>query len=194
LGTGAEGGWLSCVWEGGNPAFLSKSIEFRYGSRMRPLFAGLSAALFALFADQAHKLSMIYGLGWQEGERVALLPMLDHVLVWNKGISYGLFQQETPLGQWLLFAFKIVVIAGLLVWLLRVTEKRLAIALGLIIGGALGNTVDRLLYGAVADFFHFHVGNFSWYVFNIADCAIVGGVAILVYDSLFPRRPAIEKP
>jgi signal peptidase II len=161
---------------------------------MRPLSAGLSAALFALFADQAHKLTMIYGLGWQEGERVALLPMLDHVLVWNKGISYGLFQQETPLGQWLLFGFKIAVIAGLLVWLLRVTEKRLAIALGLIIGGAIGNTVDRLLYGAVADFFHFHVGSFSWYVFNIADCAIVGGVAILVYDSLFPRRPAIEKP
>ncbi len=161
---------------------------------MRPFVLGLIAALLALAADQAHKLSMIFLLDWREGERVALTPFLDHVLVWNRGISYGLFQQETPFGQWALFCFKLVVIIGLFIWMTRAKERLLALALGLVIGGAAGNTIDRALYGAVADFFHFHIGSFSWYVFNLADCAIVGGVALLVYESLFVRRSAMEKP
>jgi signal peptidase II len=161
---------------------------------MRPFIIGLFAALFALVIDQAHKLSMLFLLDWQEGERVPLLPFLDHVLVWNRGISYGLFQQNTAFGQWALFLFKLVVITGLTIWLARTADKMLAAALGLIIGGAIGNAIDRAAYGAVADFFHFHIGSFSWYVFNLADCAIVCGVGLLVYDSLFPRRPAMEKP
>jgi signal peptidase II len=161
---------------------------------MRPSLVGFFAAFIALIIDQAHKLTMLFALDWQEGERVPLLPFLDHVLVWNRGISYGLFQQDTALGQWALFLFKLVVIIGLSVWMMRAKDRVLALALGLIIGGAIGNAIDRAAYGAVADFFHFHIGSFSWYVFNLADCAIVCGVALLVYDSLFPRHSAMEKP
>ncbi len=160
----------------------------------RPLLLGLIAAALALIIDQGHKLSMLFLLDWQEGERIALTPFLEHVLVWNKGISFGLFQQESVFGQWALLIFKIAVVVGLALWMHRTADRLLAVALGFIIGGALGNTIDRIFYGAVADFFHFHVGNFSWYIFNLADCAIVLGVALLIYDSLFPRRSAMEKP
>jgi signal peptidase II len=161
---------------------------------MRPFTFGLGAAAAALALDQAHKLISLFVLNWQEGERVPLLPFLDHVLVWNRGISFGLFQQDSALGQWALLIFKIVVVIGLLIWMARTTDRLLAAALGLIIGGAVGNAIDRAAYGAVADFFHFHVGQFSWYIFNLADCAIVGGVAVLVYDAFRSKRPAIEKP
>jgi signal peptidase II len=168
--------------------------QFPLWNGMRPSTLGLVSALSALIIDQAHKLSMLFVFGWQEGERLALTPFLDHVLVWNRGISYGLFQQDTAFGQWALLGIKLAIILGLMIWMFRTPDKRLGIALGLIIGGALGNSVDRAAYGAVADFFHFHIGSFSWYVFNLADCAIVGGVALLVYDSVFPKRAALEKP
>jgi signal peptidase II len=159
----------------------------------RPAFLGLIAALVALLIDQGHKLVMLFGLGWQEGERLALMPFLDHVLVWNRGISFGLFQQDSAVGAWLLFAFKVAAVIGLGLWMLRTHDRLLAVALGLIIGGAIGNAIDRAAYGAVADFFHFHVGEFNWYIFNLADCAIVGGVALLLYDALL-RKPAATKP
>jgi signal peptidase II len=165
------------------------------GGRVKPtLLYGLTAALIALAVDQAHKLSMLFLLDWREGERVAITPFLDHILVWNRGISFGLFQQDSAFGQWALLLFKIVAVAGLFIWMMRTSDRLLAVALGLIIGGAIGNAIDRAAYGAVADFFHFHIGAFSWYIFNIADCAIVGGVALLLYDSVFPRRSAMEKP
>jgi signal peptidase II len=154
-----------------------------------PFFrAGLAAVLVTLLIDQAHKLIMLFGLGWQEGERVALLPVLDHILVWNRGISYGLFQQDTVTGTWLLIGFKLLVTVGLAAWMWRAETKLAAIAIGCIIGGAIGNTIDRAAYGAVADFFHFHVGDFSWYVFNLADCFIVLGVALLLYDAFAPKK------
>jgi signal peptidase II len=168
-------------------------VAARPTSRRPALFA-LIAAAFALAVDQAHKLTMLFLLDWKEGEVVRLLPVLDHVLVWNHGISFGLFQQDDALGRWLLLIMKLAIVAGLAVWAWRTPDRIVAVALGLIIGGAIGNGIDRAAYGAVADFFHFHVGEFSWYVFNLADCAIVGGVALLLYDAFRTRRPAIEKP
>ena len=155
---------------------------------------GVIVALLTLIIDQGHKLSMLFGLKWQEGERVALTPFLDHVLVWNHGISFGLFQQDGAFGQWALFAFKIIAVIGLGFWLWRTRDQLLGVAIGLIIGGAVGNAIDRAAYGAVADFFHFHIGGWSWYIFNLADCAIVCGVALLLYDAFKPKELAIEKP
>jgi signal peptidase II len=145
---------------------------------------GVTVALLACLADQITKIWILYIFDLGARRVVPLAPVLDLILIWNSGISYGLFQHESPRWQWILFAVKALAVGLLWVWLTRAGSRLAAIALGLIIGGALGNAIDRLLYGAVADFVHFHIGTFSWYVFNVADTAIVAGVVGLLYDAL----------
>ena len=116
-------------------------------------------------------------------EPLRLAPFLDLIVVWNRGISYGLFQQDSEIGRWGLVAISLAAALGLSLWIRRATGRILALSLGLIVGGALGNVIDRFAYGAVFDFIHIHVGSFSWYVFNVADAAIVAGVVGLLYDS-----------
>jgi signal peptidase II len=149
----------------------------------------LAAALIVCLLDQATKLWLLFAFDLGVKGVTPIAPFLDLVLVWNKGISYGLFQQEGSLGQWALLAFKVIAVALLWIWMTRVTSRWSALSLGLIIGGAVGNAIDRIAYGAVADFAHFHVTTatwtFSWYVFNLADVAIVVGVLGLLYESLF---------
>ena len=158
---------------------------------------GLAAALATLLLDQAVKLWLLFTYELAEKGAVAVTPFLDLILVWNKGISYGLFQQEGAFGQWALLGLKVAAVLLLWVWMTRVATRWSAVSLGLIIGGAVGNGIDRLAYGAVADFAHFHITtatwNFSWYVFNLADVAIVVGVAGLLYESLFGDR-AVKAP
>jgi signal peptidase II len=148
---------------------------------------GVIAALAVCAIDQATKLWLLFVFRLAEKGRVKVLPFFDLVLTWNRGISYGLFQQDGAFGQWALLAFKVVAIALLWLWLARAMGRLTALSLGLIIGGALGNAIDRVAYGAVADFALFYVNTidfkFSWYVFNLADAAIVAGVAGLLYDS-----------
>ena len=103
-------------------------------------------------------------------------------MVWNYGISYGLFQATTNFERWLLAFFAIGVTSFLIWWLHSVKDLRLAAAIGLIIGGALGNVIDRIVYGAVADFFLLHAFGYNWYVFNIADTAVVAGVGLMGLD------------
>jgi signal peptidase II len=161
---------------------------------------GLAVAAVTAVLDQASKLWLLYGLDIRARMPIRLTPFLDLVLIWNKGISYGLFQQEGPLGQWLLLAIKAAAVALLWVWLARAGTRLTALSLGLIIGGAVGNAVDRFLHEGVADFILFHITtetiHFNWYVFNLADAAIVAGVAGLLYESLLgdgaakaPRSP-----
>ncbi|MXN66155.1 signal peptidase II [Stappia sp. GBMRC 2046] len=158
-------------------------------SKGKPLFWGARSPLVGAIAlcgaglDQAVKLWMIHGFGLPFRGSVELLPFFDLVMVWNYGISYGLFQQGSATGQILLAAFTVVATVLLWVWGARTSGKVAAISLGLIVAGAIGNGIDRLAYGAVADLFHFHIGTFSWYVFNLADVWIVAGVAGLLYDS-----------
>jgi len=156
-------------------------------TRLGLLVAAASAAL-----DQASKLWLLYVFDLRARAPVRLTPFLDLVMAWNKGISYGLFQQDGPLGQWLLLAIKMAAVALLLVWLARAGSRLTAVALGLIIGGAAGNAVDRLLHEAVADFILLHITTesfrFNWYVFNLADTAIVAGVAGLLYESVLVPR------
>jgi signal peptidase II len=158
------------------------------------LRTGLAAALVIGVVDQLVKLWLIFVFDLGSRGVVRIAPFLDLVLVWNTGISYGLFQQDSDLGRWILLGFKLLAVALLLVWLVRANSRLMALALGLIIGGALGNAVDRLAYGAVADFVLFHITTaswqFRWYVFNVADAAIVAGVAGLLYDSLRGERAA----
>jgi signal peptidase II len=158
---------------------------------------GLALAVASAAIDQASKLWLLYVFDLRARMPVRLTPFLDLVLVWNKGISYGLFQQEGAFGQWALFALKVIAVALLWVWLARAGSRVTAVALGLIIGGAAGNAVDRLLHDAVVDFVLFHITtetiNFNWYVFNLADAAIVAGVALLLYDSVLGDR-AVKAP
>ena len=116
----------------------------------------------------------------EEKGRVAVTPYLDLVMVWNRGVSYGLFQQEGDLGRWLLIAIGLAGSALFAWWMWRADRFLTALSLGLVVGGALSNVIDRLAYGAVADFFLLHAGGFEWYVFNLADAWIVVGVAGLM--------------
>jgi signal peptidase II len=150
--------------------------------------AVIAAVVCAL--DQATKfwLISVFDLGGRGP--VALLPVLDLRLIWNTGISYGLLQQTTVLGSWALLLVKVVATVLLWVWLARTRSYLTAVSLGLIIGGAVGNGIDAVAHGAVADFVHFHVGRFSWFVFNLADAAIVAGVAGLLYHSFLGEGAA----
>jgi signal peptidase II len=149
---------------------------------------GLAVALVAAAIDQAAKLWLLFGFDLGARGIVTLTPFLDLVLIWNTGISYGLLRQEGPLGQWVLLALKAAALVLLWIWLARTSSRLTALSLGLIIGGAIGNAIDRLAYGAVADFVLFHVTtatfSFKWYVFNLADVAIVAGVIGLLYETL----------
>lgn len=144
----------------------------------------LVVALAGLVLDQASKLWLLHGFGLAGRGPVPLLPILDLTLVWNRGISYGLFQQDGAIGRWGLAAATLIAAVGLWIWSVRASHRFLALALALVISGAIGNGIDRLAYGAVVDFIHFHVGDFSWYVFNFADVWIVAGVCGLLYDGL----------
>ena len=125
---------------------------------------------------------------------VTLTPFFDLVLVWNQGISYGLLPQEGALGRLGLILFALAASLALAIWLASLTSRLAAVAIGLIIGGAIGNAIDRVVYGAVADFFSFHAFGLDWYVFNIADTAIVAGVVGLLYDSLFRGHKKVGNP
>lgn len=155
---------------------------------------GLMLALAVLVVDQTSKLWLIFGTSIRQTWPWALAPFLDFTVVWNRGISYGLFQQETELGRWLLAAFKIGAAIFLTFWLRKAESRSEATGIGLIIGGAIGNAIDRIWHGAVFDFVHLHWGDFSWYVFNVADAAIVFGVVFMLWGQLFPNRVAAEKP
>ncbi|MGH1589856.1 signal peptidase II [Methylobacterium phyllosphaerae] len=162
---------------------------------MTPSRAGLLALLLTLLLDQASKLGLYFGTDLVLTQPWRMAPFVDFVVVWNRGVSYGLFQQESGFGRWLLVALSLAAALGLGLWMRRAGSRLLAVALGLIVGGALGNAIDRAAYGAVFDFVHLHAGGWSWYVFNVADAAIVAGVIGLILDSLSPAgRTARRDP
>jgi lipoprotein signal peptidase len=148
---------------------------------------GLVAAVVVLAADQASKWWILDVVQLPAVGQIVLLPVLNLTMVWNRGVTFGLL---TNFGHWsylLLAAIALAVVAGLVVWLRRAESRLVATALGVIVGGALSNIIDRLRFGAVVDFIHAHLGAWSWYVFNLADAAIVCGVVVLVLDSLLPQ-------
>jgi signal peptidase II len=160
--------------------------------RLSPL--GLGVAVLTVALDQLHKFWMLAVYEIQHKSRVAVTPFLDLVYVKNTGISYGLLLQETRQGQWLLAGFAGVAVVAMACWLARgVTTRLVAASLGLVMGGAASNAVDRVALGGVADFFSLHALGFYWYVFNLADVAIVAGVLGLLYDSFGPSRKDASK-
>lgn len=165
---------------------------------MTPLLrSGLLTALAVLILDQASKLWLLFVFELGRHGAVQVTPFFDLVLAWNTGISYGWFQNDSPTGAAILLAIKAVAVVALAIWMARSRTRLATIGLGLIIGGAIGNAIDRLAYGAVVDFalFHVQIGEktYNWYVFNLADVAIVVGVAALLYDS-FRGLDAVKAP
>jgi signal peptidase II len=154
---------------------------------------GIIAAIAVLVLDQASKLWLLRVFDIAHRGAVKVTPFFDLVLAWNIGISFGWFQSDSPLAQIALMIVKAVAVIVLAIWMARSRTLIATLALGLIIGGAIGNAIDRFAYGAVVDFalFHIQLGGqtYNWYVFNIADVAIVAGVIALLYDSFLGYPP-----
>jgi signal peptidase II len=159
---------------------------------------GLIAAVVTGVADQALKLWLLFVFDLANRGIVHLTPFVDLVLTWNRGISYGLFQQDGDLGRYVLLALVLAAVIALWIWLAHAESRLTAVAIGLIIGGAVGNAIDRLHWPGVMDFVLFHITTptfrFTWYVFNLADAAIVAGVIGLLYESFLGGGVPQKRP
>ncbi|MBB6254675.1 signal peptidase II [Nitrospirillum iridis] len=147
---------------------------------------GLLAAILVLALDQASKAAILDRFT-QAGDGVILLPFFNLVLVWNHGVSFGLFNQGGATGTVMLIVLALVITAAMAVWMRRASRLIEAVCAGMVIGGALGNVIDRLRLGAVVDFLDFHIAAWHWPAFNVADSGIVVGMLVLVVDGLFVK-------
>lgn len=155
---------------------------------------GLRIAAITLILDQLSKWILLYEVDLQNVGPIAVTSFLNLSSVWNRGVSFGMLPANNELGRYALVGFALLIVVVLLIWLFRTRSRILAAAIGLVVGGALGNVADRLFYGAVYDFLDFHAFGVHFYTFNIADAAISIGVMLLIFDSLFvAETPPPEK-
>lgn len=161
----------------------------RLFSRRRPAASivvfGFAVALIVFLADQATKMWILHGLDLDArapGDSIVIIdPIFKLSMVWNRGVSFGLFAADSLWQRGVLIAVSLIISGVLSVWMFQATRRLQALAFGMIIGGAIGNVLDRFFYGAVADFLDFSGMFFPW-VFNIADAGISVGVAVLLLD------------
>lgn len=150
---------------------------------------GFITALILLVLDQASKQ---WVLAWflNDGDQITLTPFLNIIFAWNPGVSFGFLRAGSPQASWALLALAGSLSALVLVWLWHAVDRYQSVCFGAILGGAIGNIIDRWVYGAVIDFIDFHIFGYHWYVFNIADCGVVVGAILLVMQTLFtdPKR------
>lgn len=149
---------------------------------------GLAVAGLVFVLDQISKW-LILDMFANDPRGVAVLPFFNLVLAWNRGVSFGMFGGGT-VPAWGLAVVSFAICGVLLVWMIRAVRRWTTVSLGLVIGGAIGNVVDRFMHGAVVDFLDFHVAGTHWPAFNVADSAITVGVVLLVVESLFSRPEA----
>jgi lipoprotein signal peptidase len=160
------------------------------GRNLMPL--GLTAGLLVLIADQLSKWWVVNELRLPELRQIVLLPVLNLTMVRNQGVTFGLLNGLGSWGHVILALIALAVVVALGFWLRRAETRVVAVAIGAIAGGAIGNVIDRVRFGAVVDFIHAHIdtpwGDYSWYVFNLADAAIVCGVVTLILDTQLSKR------
>lgn len=149
---------------------------------------GLGVAAIILVADQITKWVILEQV-MQPPRIIEVTGFFNLVMVWNPGVSFGMFGDSGEVGRWVLTVLALAISAFLLNWLRQVDHWLPALAIGMVIGGAIGNVIDRVRFGAVADFLDFHVLGYHWPAFNIADSGITVGVVLLVLDQLFGQRP-----
>jgi len=169
-----------------SPALASKPDLARW-RRVFILVTSLVLGLAVLQIDRLVKVALVNRFMVERAPwPVEVTSYFDLVMVWNRGISFGLFQSDET-GRWLLVGLAGIVSLALVVWIWRAANLWVGVALGLILGGAIGNAWDRFLWGAVADFFDAHAFGYHFWAFNIADVGISVGVTMLVLDSLLAR-------
>ena len=154
------------------------------------LFFGGRIAVIIIALDQISKWALLNVVQMPVKQLIELTPFFNLRMVWNRGVSFGMFSAESDAGRYALIAFACLVIVILVGWLIKAKTRLLGWALGLVIGGAIGNVIDRVLYGAVADFFDVHAFGYHFYTFNVADVAISLGVILLIFDTLFTPEEA----
>lgn len=155
----------------------------------RQSLSGFLLALAVFIADQASKVWIMGMLGTRappDFGQIEISPIFDLTMVWNYGVSFGMLRAGSDFERWLLVGLSAVISGGFAIWLTRTQRLVTVVALGLVIGGALGNMIDRIRFGAVADFFDFS-GLFFPYVFNVADAAITIGAILLALEMLFTK-------
>ena len=157
--------------------------SFKSLLKQGPAKKGLIICFVLVFLDQLTKQTVLTQI--TETDRVPILPILDFVLIWNTGISYGLFDSSGMFGRVTLSVLGLLITLFLLVQMVRSKGKLERLGYCLIIGGAIGNIIDRVIYGGVIDFISFHYENYYWYVFNLADVWISLGVITILCDSFF---------
>jgi signal peptidase II len=161
------------------------------GSPWAGMRLGLAVAVLAAILDQLAKLWVVHVFAAAPGMRFfQVAPFFNVALTMNRGMSFGLFNTNAAMNAVVFTLIAAVIVAALLVWLKRTRDILLSLAIGLVIGGAVGNVIDRLTRGAVIDFLDFHIGAWHWFVFNLADAAISVGVALMVIDGLRGRQEA----
>ncbi len=157
-------------------------------SSTHPMFyGGLGIAALVLVLDQLTKWWVV-SIIMQPPRNIPVTPFFNLVMGWNRGISFGLFHGDSAFNVWGLPAIALIIVIFLLVWMWRATGTLISVAIGLIVGGALGNVIDRIRFGAVADFLDFYALGYHWPAFNLADTGITIGAALLIYDSLFSKE------
>jgi lipoprotein signal peptidase len=154
---------------------------------------GLALAAVVLILDQASKWWILEIVRLPEVGRIEVTPFMNLTMVWNRGITFGLLAGDAWWHPWALAGIALAVAAALVVWLARAPDRWTALAIGLVLGGAIGNVIDRLRFGAVADFIHLHAFGWHWYVFNVADSAIVIGVGLLLAHALLRPQPGARE-
>jgi signal peptidase II len=154
------------------------------------MWLGLAVAAVIAVADQLSKLWVLglFAARSSGPPMLTIAPFFNLVLTGNRGMSFGLFNNDAGANTAIFTALAAVIVLGLVIWLRRAETVLLRAAIGLIIGGAVGNVVDRIVRGAVVDFLDFHLGEWHWFAFNLADAAICLGVATLLLDGLLGRR------
>ena len=164
---------LPNTWHYWNKHAMSSSIRL-----------GLIVALVSILIDQASKWWILVEI-MDPPKVIPVTSLLNFVLTWNRGVSFGLFNNEGNFGPWFFSILAIIIVGILLIWLRKAETKVQSISLGFIIGGAIGNVIDRVNHQAVLDFIDFHLGSSHWPAFNAADSFITLGAVVLIVDSLF---------
>jgi signal peptidase II len=152
----------------------------------RAFWPGIGIAILVIAADQLTKWWIVYEV-MALPRVIEVTPFFNLVMTWNPGISFGLFDIGSPLNALVLSVLALLIVAILLVWLYRSDRLFIGTGIGLISGGAIGNVIDRIRFGAVADFLDFHVAGYHWPAFNVADSMITIGAVMIVLDTLFDR-------
>ena len=145
---------------------------------------GLVVAALVATLDQGTKWLIVETV-MQPPRIIPVTDFFNFVLGLNRGVSFGMLNMQSPMGRWILAGLALAITLALLVWMWRANKTLVVVGLGLIVGGAIGNVVDRVLVGAVVDFLDFHWAGYHWPAFNVADIAITSGAAALIWDSFF---------